>query len=95
MNMSSLIPLAPRVFDLFDNNRDGTVDMREILCGFSSLRKSQGDDALRLCFQVHSLLHIIIMSNSLQHVLRNNLEEKYPCSELILHSFLICLTTDV
>lgn len=54
MNMSSLVPLAPRIFDLFDNNRDGTVDMREILCGFSSLRKSQGDDALRLCFQVQS-----------------------------------------
>ena len=52
MEMSSLIPLAPRIFDLFDNNRDGTVDMREILCGFSSLKKSQGDDALRLCFQV-------------------------------------------
>ncbi|KAJ4847340.1 hypothetical protein Tsubulata_026782 [Turnera subulata] len=51
MNMSSLIPMAPRIFDLFDNNRDGTVDMREILCGFSSLRNSQGDDALRLCFQ--------------------------------------------
>ena len=55
MNMSSLIPLAGRIFDLFDNNRDGTVDMREILCGFSSLRNSQGDDALRLCFQVQSL----------------------------------------
>ncbi|BBG96760.1 hypothetical protein Prudu_005664, partial [Prunus dulcis] len=53
MNMSSLIPLAPRIFDLFDNNRDGTVDMREILCGFSSLKNSQGDDALRLCFQMY------------------------------------------
>ncbi|PON59707.1 Calcium calmodulin kinase [Parasponia andersonii] len=53
MNMSSLISLAPRIFDLFDNNRDGTVDMREILCGFSSLKKSQGDDALRLCFQMY------------------------------------------
>ncbi|KAJ0046612.1 hypothetical protein Pint_05706 [Pistacia integerrima] len=53
MNMSSLVPLAPRIFDLFDNNRDGTVDMREILCGFSSLRNSRGDDALRLCFQMY------------------------------------------
>ncbi|PKI49720.1 calcium and calcium/calmodulin-dependent serine/threonine-protein kinase-like [Punica granatum] len=53
MNMSSLIPLAPRIFDLFDNNRDGTVDMREILCGFSSLKNSRGDDALRLCFQMY------------------------------------------
>lgn len=52
MEMSSLVPLAPRIFDLFDNNRDGTVDMREIIGGFSSLKYSQGDDALRLCFQV-------------------------------------------
>ncbi|CAK9143052.1 unnamed protein product [Ilex paraguariensis] len=53
MNMSSLIPLASRIFDMFDNNRDGTVDMREILCGFSSLKNSQGDDALRMCFQMY------------------------------------------
>ncbi|XP_020974606.1 calcium and calcium/calmodulin-dependent serine/threonine-protein kinase isoform X2 [Arachis ipaensis] len=52
INMPSLIPLAPRIFDLFDNNRDGTVDMREILCGLSSLKNSKGDDALRLCFQL-------------------------------------------
>lgn len=57
MNMSSLIPLAPRIFDLFDNNRDGTVDMREILCGFSSLKNSKGDDALRLCFQMYDTDH--------------------------------------
>ncbi|MQL98399.1 hypothetical protein Taro_031113, partial [Colocasia esculenta] len=53
MNMVSLLPLAPRVFDLFDNNRDGTVDMREILCGLSNIRNSQGDDALKLCFQMY------------------------------------------
>ncbi|KAM1018489.1 hypothetical protein ACFX13_040714 [Malus domestica] len=53
MKMSSLMPLAPRIFDLFDNNRDGTIDMREILCGFSNLKNSQGDDALRLCFQMY------------------------------------------
>ncbi|QCD85800.1 calcium-dependent protein kinase [Vigna unguiculata] len=53
MNRPSLVPLAPRIFDLFDNNRDGTVDMREILCGFSSFKNSKGDDALRLCFQMY------------------------------------------
>ncbi|XP_042514771.1 calcium and calcium/calmodulin-dependent serine/threonine-protein kinase-like isoform X2 [Macadamia integrifolia] len=53
MNMSSLLPFARRIFDLFDNNQDGTVDMREILCGFSTLRNSQGDDALHLCFQMY------------------------------------------
>ncbi|PKA51190.1 Calcium and calcium/calmodulin-dependent serine/threonine-protein kinase [Apostasia shenzhenica] len=55
INMESLIPLAPRVFDIFDNNRDGTVDMREILCGLSSLRNSRGDDALKLCFQMYDV----------------------------------------
>ncbi|XP_016538320.2 calcium and calcium/calmodulin-dependent serine/threonine-protein kinase [Capsicum annuum] len=53
MEMTSLVPLAGRIFDLFDNNRDGTVDMREIIGGFSSLKYSQGDDALRLCFQMY------------------------------------------
>lgn len=53
MEMLSLVPLAPRIFDLFDNNRDGTVDMREIIAGFSTLKYSQGDDALRLCFQMY------------------------------------------
>lgn len=71
MNMSSLIPLAPRIFDLFDNNRDGTVDMREILCGFSSLKNSQGDDALRLCFQV--CLHLVQVH-----------EQNFTLTELIL-----------
>jgi Ca2+-binding EF-hand superfamily protein len=52
MKLESLVPLAPCVFDLFDNNHDGTVDMREILCGLSSLCNSHGDDALRLCFEV-------------------------------------------
>lgn len=67
MKMSSLIPLAPRIFDLFDNNRDGTVDMREILCGFSSLRNSRGDDALRLCFQVRNNTFPLLKSQ--QHFL--------------------------
>ncbi|KAK8941227.1 Calcium and calcium/calmodulin-dependent serine/threonine-protein kinase [Platanthera zijinensis] len=53
INMDSLIPFASRVFDIFDNNRDGTVDMREILCGLSSLKNSRGDHALRLCFQMY------------------------------------------
>nr|DAD43212.1 TPA_asm: hypothetical protein HUJ06_001442 [Nelumbo nucifera] len=46
MEMPKLLPLAPRIFDLFDNNHDGTVDIREIFCGFSSLKSSQGENAL-------------------------------------------------
>lgn len=65
MNMFSLIPLAPRIFDIFDNNRDGTVDLRELLCGLSTLRNSRGDDALHLCFEVHDL---IISFQPLVHV---------------------------
>nr|ADV78070.1 calcium- and calmodulin-dependent protein kinase [Phaeoceros laevis] len=53
MNMVRLVPLAPRIFELFDNNRDGSVDMREIICGFSSLKTSHGDEALQLCFQMY------------------------------------------
>lgn len=64
MKMNSLIPLASRVFDLFDNNRDGTVDMREILCGLSSLKNSRGDEALRLCFQVNISVHKIFWNRT-------------------------------
>ncbi|KAG6541987.1 hypothetical protein Mapa_016624 [Marchantia paleacea] len=53
MNLASLVPLAQRIFDLFDGNKDGCVDMREIIVGFSSLKKSHGDEALRLCFQLY------------------------------------------
>ncbi|GBG59106.1 hypothetical protein CBR_g24449, partial [Chara braunii] len=47
MNLGSLVPIAPRIFEVFDNNHDGTVDMREIICGLSSLRRTDGDTALR------------------------------------------------
>eukprot|EP00249_Psilotum_nudum_P017727 c26460_g1_i1 orf=415-1971(-) len=53
MHFGALVPLANRIFELFDNDRSGTVDMREIVCGFSSLRKSTGDEALQLCFQLY------------------------------------------
>lgn len=53
MNFGALVPLAPRIFELFDNDRSGTVDMREIVGGFSSLRKCRGDEALKLCFQMY------------------------------------------
>ncbi|KAK4406450.1 Calcium and calcium/calmodulin-dependent serine/threonine-protein kinase [Sesamum angolense] len=42
MEMLSLVPLAPRIFDLFDKTQDGTVDMREIIGGFSSLNIHKG-----------------------------------------------------
>lgn len=68
MNRPSLVPLAPRIFDLFDNNRDGTVDMREILCGFSSFKNSKGDDALRLCFQVCLFTNRIYSQHKHKHI---------------------------
>jgi calcium-dependent protein kinase len=52
MNMGGFVPMAQRIFDLFDDNKDGSVDLREVVVGFSSLKKTRGDEALRLCFQV-------------------------------------------
>eukprot|EP00475_Leptophrys_vorax_P023821 TRINITY_DN32785_c0_g1_i1.p1 TRINITY_DN32785_c0_g1~~TRINITY_DN32785_c0_g1_i1.p1 ORF type:complete len:521 (-),score=42.17 TRINITY_DN32785_c0_g1_i1:344-1906(-) len=53
MNMGSLVPIAHRVFEVFDNDKNGAVDMREIVCGLAAFRKSQGDEALRLCFKMY------------------------------------------
>lgn len=53
MEFRALLPLAPRIFQLFDNDGSGTVDMREIVGGFSSLRKCRGDEALKMCFQMY------------------------------------------
>lgn len=53
MSMASLVPLAQRIFEHFDTDGNGEVDMREIVCGFTTLRKNNGDDALKLCFKVH------------------------------------------
>ncbi|ONM24663.1 ARM repeat superfamily protein [Zea mays] len=55
MKLEALSPLAPRVFDLFDNNRDDTVDVRDVLCGLSSLRNFHGDEALQLCSQMYNV----------------------------------------
>lgn len=55
IHLDGLVPLAPRIFELFDYNHDGWIDLREVVCGFSLLRTS-GKDALELCFKVHHLL---------------------------------------
>nr|ADV78065.1 calcium- and calmodulin-dependent protein kinase [Pellia epiphylla] len=53
MKLGALLPLAQRIFDLFDDNKDGCVDMREVVVGFSSLKRTHGDEALQLCFQLY------------------------------------------
>eukprot|EP00271_Cylindrocystis_brebissonii_P007660 TRINITY_DN21239_c0_g1_i1.p1 TRINITY_DN21239_c0_g1~~TRINITY_DN21239_c0_g1_i1.p1 ORF type:complete len:509 (+),score=100.82 TRINITY_DN21239_c0_g1_i1:95-1621(+) len=53
MSMASLLPAAKRIYQHFDADGNGSVDMREIVVGFSSLRKASGDDALRLCFKMY------------------------------------------
>ena len=58
MSMASLVPVAHRIFEHFDGDKNGSVDMREIVCGFSSLRK-KGEEALKLCFQVRPHLGIV------------------------------------
>lgn len=52
INLDGLVPLAPRIFELFDYNHDGWIDLREVVCGFSLLRTSRDEDALQLCFKV-------------------------------------------
>ena len=83
MKMDSLIPLAPRVFDLFDNNRDGTVDMRELLCGLSSLKNSQGDEALQICFQV--LIHQHQLNPPTVKKFSSIIESCFACSSDVWH----------
>ncbi|KAI5084225.1 hypothetical protein GOP47_0000394 [Adiantum capillus-veneris] len=53
MEFRALLPLSRRIFEIFDNDGSGTVDIREIVGGFSSLRKCRGDEALKLCFQMY------------------------------------------
>ncbi|MCO5569609.1 hypothetical protein L7F22_023325 [Adiantum nelumboides] len=53
MEFTALLPLSRRIFEIFDNDGSGTVDIREIVGGFSALRKCRGDEALRLCFQMY------------------------------------------
>lgn len=52
INLHCFVPLAPRIFELFDYNHDGGIDLREVVCGFSLLRTSHLDDALQMCFKV-------------------------------------------
>lgn len=55
MQLESLVPLTANIYALFDGDKNGSVDMREIVLGFSSLRRAQGDveEALKWCFQVY------------------------------------------
>jgi Ca2+-binding EF-hand superfamily protein len=79
MKLEALGPLAPRVFDLFDNNRDGTVDMRDVLCGLSSLRNFHGDGALQLCSQMYNVDRFgCINKDELASMLRALLEKYLP-----------------
>jgi Ca2+-binding EF-hand superfamily protein len=79
MKLEALSPLAPRVFDLFDNNRDDTVDVRDVLCGLSSLRNFHGDEALQLCSQMYNVDRFgCISKDELASMLRALLEKYLP-----------------
>eukprot|EP00898_Chlorokybus_atmophyticus_P002133 jgi/Chlat1/2920/Chrsp2S04671 len=45
--------VLPRVFKLFDQNGDGSLDFREFVCGLATLRKTEHDDALKFVFDVY------------------------------------------
>ncbi|KAG0609219.1 hypothetical protein M758_8G167300 [Ceratodon purpureus] len=53
INLDVLMPLAPRIFELFDYNHDGWIDLREVICGFSLLRTSRADETLQFCFKMY------------------------------------------
>mmetsp|Transcript_19481 Transcript_19481/g.74760 ORF Transcript_19481/g.74760 Transcript_19481/m.74760 type:complete len:290 (-) Transcript_19481:79-948(-) len=46
------LPMGLRLFDLFDKNEDGVVDVKEFIAGFSVLCKGTDEDKLDLTFQV-------------------------------------------
>lgn len=52
MDLQGLMPLVSRIFELFDSNHDGWIDLREVMCGFSLLRTSHAGEVLRLCSRV-------------------------------------------
>lgn len=61
MKLQGLVPLAPRIFTLFDYNHDGWVDLREVVCGFTALlRSAHEEDAVRLCFKVNLQLKSLV-----------------------------------
>jgi len=47
--------LLPQLFEVFDMNRDGRVDFRELVCGLSTLREDKDEAALRFCFDCYDL----------------------------------------
>ncbi|KAG0557046.1 hypothetical protein KC19_11G098700 [Ceratodon purpureus] len=54
MKLQGFVPLAPRIFKLFDYNHDGWIDLREVVCGFTSLlRTAHEEDKIRLCFKMY------------------------------------------
>jgi calcium-dependent protein kinase len=54
MKLQCLVPIAPRIFKLFDYNHDGWIDLREVICGFTALlRTAHEEDKMRFCFKVN------------------------------------------
>mmetsp|Transcript_27361 Transcript_27361/g.52092 ORF Transcript_27361/g.52092 Transcript_27361/m.52092 type:complete len:502 (-) Transcript_27361:81-1586(-) len=61
-SLNITMPNMKRVFQLFDSNKDGTVDMRELICGLTSLREQpttasalNNEETLKFCFDVYDL----------------------------------------
>eukprot|EP00516_Mucochytrium_quahogii_P009815 CAMPEP_0203775320 /NCGR_PEP_ID=MMETSP0099_2-20121227/5994_1 /ASSEMBLY_ACC=CAM_ASM_000209 /TAXON_ID=96639 /ORGANISM=" , Strain NY0313808BC1" /LENGTH=504 /DNA_ID=CAMNT_0050673941 /DNA_START=254 /DNA_END=1768 /DNA_ORIENTATION=+ len=66
-----------RMFELFDQDGDGTVDYKEFLSSLATLRES-GEDALRLCFAVYDENNVgSITKPNVMKVLRTVLRGDY------------------
>lgn len=48
-SLNITMPNMKRVFQLFDSNKDGTVDMRELICGLTSLREQPTTASALVC----------------------------------------------
>ena len=49
------LPMVNRIFEIFDTNKDGSIDYRELVCGIDLLLRGHGEETLRFCFSVYDL----------------------------------------
>lgn len=48
-------PLVHRLFELFDTNGDGAVDLREFIIGLGAMQSDSGEDRVKMCFKTYDV----------------------------------------